>query len=447
MEKLYNFDQFNRLYESQYPDLTNIIIGDSLTPLIAKNSIDVDMLGPVGSEANLWKSGVNTEWLKKAVEKFPTTPAVKNVVIKIGTNSGFSLRDDVRGLFVALRRAFPSAKFFVVQGSWGWGNNKNVTKDNVKKYYDLYAKEGATVIEPPVGYFATSAQAHKESPAVKQIAKNLDIAIQESVGGAIVATPEIKDSEIIIRKGDPYKYKVVNDHWLAKRDDQSKWYEITGKDFKPGYQVSINILDTENPMLRTPDSPKRENRIKGDQTAVNPNIDTTDVALDPLLLGKFPIKLSGSYKVPNLMIAKGDALHSFDRRKIDGFGGYMLRGGPIPSKWASHVKLDQDKGINQVLSDLISSGIKPDVTNISIKVNPDYSVNWEATIDQSKDGQAYSGVASRGSAGRNADERALEQISKMKSQKPNAHNWKEVLDLNIENPIKIRQYFMKYSEN
>jgi hypothetical protein len=146
------------------------------------------------------------------------------------------------------------------------------------------------------------------------------------------------------------------------------------------------------------------------------------------------------------MLAKGDALHSFDRRRIDGFGGYMLTGGPIPSKWASYVKLDQGKGINQVLKELITSGIKPDVSDIKIRVNPDYSVNWEATIDQSKDGQAYAGVASRGSAGANADKRALDQIPQMKSKRANAYNWKEVLDLNITQPIKIRQYFMKYSE-
>lgn len=443
MEKVYNFNQFSKLYEYQAPNLQNIIIGDSLTPLIAKNSIEVDMLGPVGSEANLWKSGVNTEWLKNAVEKFPTTTTIKNVVIKIGTNSGFSIRDDIKGLFAALRRAFPSAKFFVVQGSWGWGNNKNVTANKVKTYYDLFAKEGATVIQPPVGYFSTSAQAHKETPIIKEIGKNLDLAIEESPNEPITETPVISDSPIIVREGDPYKYKVVDDHWLAKRDDQARWYEITGKDFKQGFQVSIDILDSENPKLRSNVAPKRENRIK---TAGVETENTEDVALDPLLLGKFPIKLSGSYRVPPFMLSKGDALHSFDRRKIDGFGGYMLTGGPVPNKWNSYVKLDQGKGINQVLKDLISSGIKPDVSEIKIKVNPDYSVNWEATIIESKDGQAYAGVASRGSAGSNADERALDQIPKMKSKKPNAYNWKEVLDLNITDPIKIRQYFLKYTE-
>jgi hypothetical protein len=288
MGKIYNFDQFSKLYESQSSNLQNIIIGDSLTPLIAKNSIDVDILGPVGSEANLWKSGVNTEWLKKAVAKFPTTQSIKNVVIKIGTNSGFSIRDDVRGLFIELRRAFPAAKFFVVQGSWGWGNNKNVTAAKVKAYYELFSKEGATVIEPPVGYSPTSAKAHSETQAIREIGKNLDLAIQESVNNSILETPTLTDSEIIVRKGDPYKYKVVNDHWLAKRDDQSKWYEITGKDFKPGFQVSIDILDSENPKLRSNVAPKRENRIKSGE--VNKDTETDETFL-PLGLGADPEKI------------------------------------------------------------------------------------------------------------------------------------------------------------
>ena len=199
-------------------------------------------------------------------------------------------------------------------------------------------------------------------------------------------------------------------------------------------------MDNENPNLRSKDAPKRSGATNQTSTPTpTPVTNTID-------LKKLPIRLSGSYRVPKNAMFKADALHSFDRRRVDGFGGYMLRGGPIPSKWASVVKLDQGKGINQVLNELIGTGIKPDVTEIKIKVNDDYSVNWEATIDVSKDGNAYSGVSTRGSAGSNADGRALDQIPKMKSKKPNAYNWKQVLDLNVEQPIKIRQYFLKYSD-
>jgi len=159
----------------------------------------------------------------------------------------------------------------------------------------------------------------------------------------------------------------------------------------------------------------------------------------------FPIKLSGSFKVPDNISSKGDALHSFDRRKSDKFGGYMLRGTPIPSKWSPYVKLDQGKGINQVLEELYKKGVSADITDLTVDVNNDYSVNWEATIDESSDGKSYVGVASRGSAGGGADSRAESQIGPLKSKNPKNCNWTEVLDLNVTSPIKIRQFFLKYT--
>ncbi len=155
-----------------------------------------------------------------------------------------------------------------------------------------------------------------------------------------------------------------------------------------------------------------------------------------------PIKLTGSYQAPK---GDADALHSFDRRKSDLFGGYMLTGGPIPSKYSSRVKLDQGKGVNQVLKELIDKGIKPDVTNIDIKVNSDYTVNWSVTIDESKNGKAYYGVASRGSAGGGADSRAQGQLPALKSNSSKYCNWEVVLDFDITKPVKIRQYFLKYT--
>jgi hypothetical protein len=155
-----------------------------------------------------------------------------------------------------------------------------------------------------------------------------------------------------------------------------------------------------------------------------------------------PITLTGSYQAPK---GDGDALHSFDRRKSDLFGGYMLTGGPIPEKYSSRVTLDQGKGVNQVLSELIKQGVKPDVTNISIKVNNDYTVQWSVTIDESKDGKAYAGVTSRGSAGGGASERALGQIGPLKTNNPNFCNWTQVLYFTTDTPIRIRQYFLKYT--
>jgi hypothetical protein len=35
----------------------------------------------------------------------------------------------------------------------------------------------------------------------------------------------------------------------------------------------------------------------------------------------------------------------------------------------------------------------------------------------------------------------------MKSKRPNASDWKLVLDFNTDNPMKIRQYFYKYTDS
>lgn len=63
--------------------------------------------------------------------------------------------------------------------------------------------------------------------------------------------------EIKTRSGDPFEYKVEGGHWLSRRKGSTKWYEITGKDFKDSYQRSIDILDTEFPDEREDGSPKK----------------------------------------------------------------------------------------------------------------------------------------------------------------------------------------------
>lgn len=157
-----------------------------------------------------------------------------------------------------------------------------------------------------------------------------------------------------------------------------------------------------------------------------------------------PINLTGSYTVGSRVPAKYDARHSFDRRKFDKFGGRMLMGwesSQMKSRWGDLVKLDQGKGINQVMYELISRGITPDVTNIKVEING-MSVRWSATIDSSRDGQRWVGVATRGSAG-GGRANMLKQVEKMKKQNPNFRNWTVVLE--IDNVQGISQQFLKYT--
>jgi hypothetical protein len=66
-----------------------------------------------------------------------------------------------------------------------------------------------------------------------------------------------QQGQIYKRPKDPYEYKVEDDNWLSRKKGTTKWYNITGGDFKPGYQKSIDMLDKEFPKARTEEAPKR----------------------------------------------------------------------------------------------------------------------------------------------------------------------------------------------
>jgi hypothetical protein len=149
----------------------SIIVGDSQTPFITRQSKKVKMLGSVGGENVLWKGGMGLSWLKGAVSKYPITKDVKNVVINIGTNGGFNINDNVSGLMDELKRVFPNADFYVVKGSWGWGGNKNKTVSQVDNYYQKFKDEGATILKTAIG---SVKDPHGNLPIYKEIGKEID---------------------------------------------------------------------------------------------------------------------------------------------------------------------------------------------------------------------------------------------------------------------------------
>jgi hypothetical protein len=282
---------------------------------MALNIKNASLLSNQQGEGSLWKGGKGVKWLKSAVSKYPISPRIQNVVINIGTNGGFNKKDDIKGLYTELKRVFPNARFLQLQGSWGWGGNRNVTEAQVKEYYKEYEKEGAIIVYPAKGYVATDREAHTNRPVLAKIGAEVDRLINtpgkvvsSEVSYSTTSSGQGENTQqystgssnviggIISRKGDPYKYKVENDHWMAKRDDHTRWYEITGKDFKPAYQVSIDILDTENPTSRTEKAPKRTVKNPGTSTNTNTNTvtntqDDIDQVILPLEKGADPEKL------------------------------------------------------------------------------------------------------------------------------------------------------------
>jgi LysM repeat protein len=77
-----------------------------------------------------------------------------------------------------------------------------------------------------------------------------------------------------------------------------------------------------------------------------------------------------------------DALHSFNRRRMDGFGGFL-----------------NDK-INAGLAEIRSRGFNSDLKKLYIQIDPTtLTVHWTAVVGPSSDGRCYMHVDSRGSAG------------------------------------------------
>lgn len=139
------------------------------------------------------------------------------------------------------------------------------------------------------------------------------------------------------------------------------------------------------------------------------------------------ILVEGEYSVPANIPNRVDALHSFESRKSDGFGGKM------------------STKIKEAMMKLYNKGINPDVSDVKIDIDSvNYKVKWSAKVHESKDGKAYIGFVTRGSAGSDADSRALGQINAMKQ--GGGSDYTLVLDFKNPKGVYIRQLFYKYTK-
>ena len=146
---------------SQIPN--NIIIGDSQTPYVDRNSKKVERV------VGLWKGGIAIPDLTKMVQRYKVSPNVQNVFLCIGTNDLY-VDKGVEKLFKSIWVTFPNTKIYVIQGSWGWGGVTHTKYDKIKKYYKRYQELGGTIIEPPIG----KGDPHCDCPVYKKIGEAID---------------------------------------------------------------------------------------------------------------------------------------------------------------------------------------------------------------------------------------------------------------------------------
>jgi len=149
----------------------NYIVGDSQSPFIDRNSTRASLINSKGGKSSLWEGGKGLSWLKSAVEEYPVSPDVNSIIINIGTNGGFNVRDDIRGLVESIKSKFPNAELYAVKGSWGWGGNKNISESKVNDYYSKFKELGVDLIEPAIGKVNDP---HGNLPVYKTIGANID---------------------------------------------------------------------------------------------------------------------------------------------------------------------------------------------------------------------------------------------------------------------------------
>lgn len=164
---------------------------------------------------------------------------------------------------------------------------------------------------------------------------------------------------------------------------------------------------------------------------------------DTITLGEHDEMICDSYTAIGVP-AVYDALHSFNRRRMDYFGGYL------------NVK------INAALERVRSKGFPSDVKHLFVQIDPkNLTVHWIAVVGPSEDGKCYACVDSRGSA--NGGLPAVHpQLNKMHNLYPNMQP-ELLLDFNDDviqcfewngtplttycTYINIRQLFYKYATN
>lgn len=173
--------------DGESTSLNNVLIGDSQTPTVARFTKKAKLIDPEGKGEKpqfLQKTGWTLKQLDDELKNFTPSPNVKNVIVCIGTNDGYTISVQPQTFYTHLKTAFPSATgFYMIQGSWGWGSYLVAAKrpeyGSVQKpsffvtYYQKFQAAGFTLIEPPIGYW-DEGHPGTSTPSFKDIGAAID---------------------------------------------------------------------------------------------------------------------------------------------------------------------------------------------------------------------------------------------------------------------------------
>lgn len=138
----------------------HILIGDSQTYLLAKHSTQIKQI------KRLCQPGIGVVELNRKTLKYPVSPAVKTVSVCIGVNDGYKDKG-ISILLNTIKRTFPNACLYIIQGSWGWGKVRRVNQNTLDRYYKQFI---GTIIHPAIG----KGDPHRDKKVYRIIMKNLE---------------------------------------------------------------------------------------------------------------------------------------------------------------------------------------------------------------------------------------------------------------------------------
>lgn len=141
----------------------HILIGDSQTYFLAKHSTKIKRI------SKLSQSGIGVLQLTSKVRLYPVSPHVNTVSVCIGVNDGYKDKG-VQKLLIRIKKTFPNAKIYIIQGSWGWGKVRRANQDTLNKYYKQYIDSGCILISPAIG----RGDPHRDKIIYKIIMKSLE---------------------------------------------------------------------------------------------------------------------------------------------------------------------------------------------------------------------------------------------------------------------------------
>ena len=170
----------------------NIIIGDSQSEYLAKNSPNV-VLG-----RNLWDVGIGVSKLISKIEVQPKQPSVKSVIITIGVNDGYATSlSNINTLFSLLKQKFPNAKLYAVKGSRGWGKVSKITEKQIDAYYSQFTARGATVLTTSIG----EGNPHSDKPVYKKIMQEFEKYLQISKTPPSIPSSKNTNTPVYLQPG------------------------------------------------------------------------------------------------------------------------------------------------------------------------------------------------------------------------------------------------------